>query len=474
MVGAGENSRQIREALGVELDRRQGELAGINAAIGRGQGHLRRVANGSRPITLDLLLVALEAMDLDAGRFLANALGARIDNDSLLEEIEGRGGIDRRLQRIEKVTGELEVSTATDSEPPAADVEALVAAMVSCSGTEQRRRLGKARKYRHPAFATAYLEHLDALRYDDPKQARQNAEAAAMKLIPRLPGSRSRRIELQLKAMGVFASCHRQQGRWATAARALRVALGVARRHGLSGITGDLLQRAACILSDNGRFEEANSLLDEALVIYYDLDWEEEQGMVMVERGTALLSLGRYTDAITVLERSLNLLSRNSLRTRRNRLAAHQRIAFAHRELGALEQAEASLAQAIKESEGAGRLTRASLLWDYGTITLKRRSYEDAEKRLRTAADLFDQLKHPTKALIVLDLTHALLGQRKNLEAAATAMGMAKYLTAFRGNKVAEATISELVQLAVRGELSMSVVRQTSTQLGLAGKTLSP
>jgi hypothetical protein len=155
-------------------------------------------------------------------------------------------------------------------------------------------------------------------------------------------------------------------------------------------------------------------------------------------------------------------------------------IALAHQGLGDLEQAEISLAHAVRESQGAGRLNRASLLWDHGTIALKWRSYSLAEDRLRAAADLFGQLEdYPTKAMVVLDLTRALLGQEKNLEAAATAMGIAEVLTVFRGNKIVEAAISELVQIAVRGDLSMAAVKHTAAQLSLAreprrGSTKSP
>ncbi len=464
-VGSGESSRRIREALRAEKDKRYGEVGRIEADLGFSEGYLAKVCRGAAPIAVDRLLQVLERMEVDPGRFFARALGGRTDNDALLEEVERFGVIDRRLARIEKVTRGLETAAPVGPVPPAIDAGAMVADFVGCSGREQRRRLGAGEKYRHPAFAAAYLEHLDALRYDDAKEARLNAGAIAVKLIPRLPGQPSERIALQLKAIGVYASCHRQKGNWATAARALRLALGVSRRHRLAEMLTDLLRRAACVLSDNGRFWEAMGLLNEALVVCIDTDSHQDLGIVMVERATALLYLGEYRQTIAVLNRSLTFLQGDSLRMNRSRMAAHQVLGLAHKELGELRRAEVALSRAVAAARGAGRLNRASLLWDHGAIALKRKQFETAERSLRAAAGLFEELEDPTRALVALDLTTALLAQEKHLEAVAVAMSMAQFLGAFRGNPMADAAISDLVQKAIHGNLTADAVKWTRDRI---------
>ncbi|MCP3915423.1 MAG: hypothetical protein GY711_07700, partial [bacterium] len=214
-----------------------------------------------------------------------NALGTRVANDALLEDLERFGEIDSRLAAIEKATVEIELTEPPCRALPAIDVEAMLAGVLACNGKEQRRRLGDTKRYRHPAFVAAYLEHLDDLRYDDPQQARLNVCVVAVKLIPKLPGPQRERIALQLKAIGVYAAVHRQKGEYATAARALRRALAAARAHGLKRTVGDLLQGAAYVLSAHGRYSDSMVLLDEALVIFYDLRSQAGRGRVQVDRG---------------------------------------------------------------------------------------------------------------------------------------------------------------------------------------------
>ncbi len=191
-IGSGESYRRIREALRVEKHKRWGEIGEIEIGLGLNVGYLAKVCAGKAPITIDRLLRVLERMRVDDGRFFANALGARPDNDSLHEEIEHSGDVDRHLARIEQVTRKVELATSPAPAPAvdaaAVDAAAMVAEFVTCIGREQRRRLGAGQKYRHPAFAAAYLEHLDALRYDHPRAARRNVVVVAVKLIPRLPG----------------------------------------------------------------------------------------------------------------------------------------------------------------------------------------------------------------------------------------------------------------------------------------------
>ncbi len=462
---AGENARRIREVLGSELDKRQGQLGKINAAIGRGEGYLRKVARGSTSITVDLLLASLQTMGIDAGRFFANALQTRVHKEAVLEELERFGEIHPRLERIKEATARLEASEPPAPAPEPVDVEAMLAGFLECRGTEQRRRLGHAEKYRHPAFAAAYLEHLDALRYDDPKEARQNAEAVAVRLVPRLPGPQSERLALQLEAIGVYASALRQVGRFAMAARALRGALAVARRYGLRQCLAELLQRAAYVLSSHARHTDAMELLDEALAICFDLGSEVGLGRVQVDRGIQRFYLGEVRPAMAALEQALELLHGDSPRDSRNRLVAHQALAHCLHKLGDLEGAEAAAARAVAESKRAGQLYRAYLLWDHGSLALERDACEVAEKRLREAFELFGGTRDPNRALVALDLTKALVAQGKALEAVALAASMTEYLTAYHGNRYAEAAVSELVRTAVEGRLSLAAIERAREEL---------
>lgn len=468
-----ESSRRFRRALRAELDIRWGQRGAINAAIGHDAKYLNKVCLGEFPIKVDELLRALEFMAVDAGRFFASALGARVENDLLLADLERLGEIDSRFPAIEKATVQLELSEPPGPAPPIGDVEELVSAVVACNVREERRRLKTARRYCHPAFAAAYLKHLDALRYDDPKVARENARVVAVKLIPRLPGSQRERMALQLKAIGIFASGYRQKGSFATAACALRFALAFARRHRLPETIADLLQRAAYVLSDHGRYTDALELLGEAMVIFFDLDSHAGLGRVLVDRGTNFYCLGRYRDAVAVARRAQELLLGESRQISRNRLVAHQVLAHSFLKLGDLGAAEMETAQAVAESENAGRLYRGYLLWDHGVIGLERRMYDLAEKRLREASRFLARAGDRNQAMVTLDLTKALVAQSKNLEAVGMAVSTAEYLGTFRGNKVTAAAASDLMMTAVEGRLSLTGIDRVQANLEQAGQGMT-
>ena len=464
-----EASRHIRHALRAELDKRWGQRLAINQVIGHGLEYLSKVCRGILPIKLDELLSVLEFMGTDAGRFFADALGTSVANDWLLEDLGRFGEIHQHLRDLERATVRLELAESPGPAPPLADVDKKLADVIACSLREQRRRLTTARKYRHPALVAAYLEHLDALRYDDPRVARDSARVIAVKVIPRLPGSQRERIELQLKAIGIFASGHRQKASFATAARALRFALAFARRHQLPEATADLLQRGAYVLSDNDRYVDAMKLLDEALVIYIDLDSAEGLGAIMVDRGAVLIYLGEYQKAVVALQKSLDLLRLDSLRADRNRLAAHQALSYAYEEMGDLDSAECAIARAAFLSEQTGRINRATVFWRYGAIAFAREEFGIAEERLQRAYNLFESSNEPNKAMLALDLTKVLAAQGNRLGAVAMATSMRQFLAAFRGNKVAEAAINDLIRTALSGDLTVAAIERAEAKIVSAG-----
>ncbi len=452
-----------------EMKKRGARVREIATALGRSEDYLRRVASGARPITVERILKALHHMEIDPGRFFANALGSRVHRDALLEDVERMGEVHPRLERIEQATARLEVAGPPAAAPRPIEAEAMLADVLECTGKEQRRRLRKAAKYRHPAFAAAYLEHLDALRYDDPKEARQNAEVMAVWLIPELPVPRRQCLALQLEAIGVYASSLRQTGKFATAARALRGALAVARAHELKARLADLLQRAAWVLSSHGRFSDAMDLLDEALVICFDLGLQEELARVQVDRGVHRYYLEEFQPAVEALEQALGSLRSDSPRDSRNRLVAYQVLGRCFDRLGDLGRARSAAAQAVAESGKAARVFRASLLWDHGVFALESGLHELAEERLREAFNLFGGVQDSVKPLVALDLTKTLLAQGRTLEAIAIATGMAEYMMAFRGNRLAQATITELMQTAVEGKMSLDAIERAQAKLKSAG-----
>ncbi|MCP3964440.1 MAG: hypothetical protein GY719_41965 [bacterium] len=463
--GLGEEStRRIRLALQAELyaSRRAKE---VDAGIGYSSGYLYKFCRGETTAQVGSFMQALELLDLDPGRFFANALSAPVSNDEMLREVEEIGEVDKRLVNLEKATTRLKSTPIAEGRLREVDAEALVAKMAGCRGVEQRRRLRQGQRYRQPAFAHAYLEHLDAFRYDDPKLAARNAEEVAVKMIHRLPVPRPERMALQLKALGVFGSAHRLVGGFSTAARAARIGLSHSRMHRLSRTTADLLQRGAYALSDHGRFAEAMKLLEEALVIYFDLDSQRGLGQVMVDRGLMLTYLGKHRASLTATRTALRLLPNTTPRDARNQLAALEVQGLAYKGLGDIENAEESLRLAVEKSDGLGEINRAKLLWQHGCLAFARKIFPVAEHHLRRAREVFDRVKGPEKALVSLDLAEVLVAQGDLATAAQLALTMARYLKTFSKNKMAQAGISEFMRIAVSGNLTLSCIGELRKKL---------
>ena len=471
------SAKRIREALQKELTKQNYRLREIEAGVARGKGYFYKYTGGLSNMTIDMLFDTLDLLGLDAGRFLAHALGVVTSAEAVLEDLERFGKIERGLRQIEKATEKLEVSEPGAPPKKAGDAAALVKRVTACGGVERRRRLGAGDRYRSGGFARAYVEYLDAFRYDDPRDAALDAKAVAVKLVPRLGEPQAERLALQARAIGVYGSAQRQRGRYATAARAVRVALELARRYELEEETARLLQRGAYVLSDHGRHEAAMGLLDEALLIYFDLDLQLGLGRVLVDRGFVYYHQADYESALNCLSRGIAVVERDVMSLPRTLLAAYQILGLVHKELGELDQAEDALARAAETVQEPGEVNRAKLAWLRGDLACERNAYADAEERFCQAREILEQCKSPDAALVSLDLTKTLLAQGKGDEAIELAVEMVNYLSAFPRNKVLRAAVPAFAQAAVAGRLSLARVEDLQAKFRAArpqGRDFAP
>ena len=152
-------------------------------------GYFGKLCREEYNFKLPLFLRSIDALGLDPRAFFVRALDLQPEAEDILWQLEESGEVDRAFQRMAHATRELEAT-----EPPAADPRATaaaedVAAVAASPRKEQLRRLSAFAKYRSHAFARAYLEHLDSLRYDDAELAARLATRVAVRLIPALPGA---------------------------------------------------------------------------------------------------------------------------------------------------------------------------------------------------------------------------------------------------------------------------------------------
>lgn len=476
--GPEESSTAIRAALRREL--KHHPPGSIDTAIKRSEGYLNKFCRGDSTVSIDLLLLTLERMGVSPGRFFANALAAPRTRDAALEDLARHGRLASGLERIERVARRLarEAQDESPSTPaPANSTEptALLEQVLGCGIQEQRRRLRTARRYRTAAFARGYLEHLDARRYDRPREAARTAQIVALKLVPELPAPPAERLALELEALGVYASAQRMLGQFATAARALHIALRLARQANHGRLVAKLLQRAAYVLSDHARFDEAMEILDEAMVIYFDLEARLELGMVLVDRGFISNYKGEYEAAIKYLRRGLAIVTKEPECRPRTIVAGHQVLALAFRNAGDLEQADTSLVQAVDQFRDQGDINWAKLVWLHGDIAFARGTFSQAEYRFRQAKAVFDGTQSPDSALVSLDLARALLAQNKLVQANELAVQFAEYLRLFGRSKVISAAVTAFVRTALEGQVSMGRIEQLQRKIrGTLAQTKRP
>ncbi len=208
-----EIQRRLLECLYRELRGNWGSIGEIEERLGISEGYLAKLCQGRNDIKLGLFLKAIDALGLDQQAFLSRALELQPAPEDYLRQLEEPDDQDRAFTHMARATAELETA-----EPPSAHASATasaedVADFAACKHAEQLRRLRATRKYRTHAFARAYLEHLDALRYDHAEEAAKLATQVAVHLVPALPGPQDERLALQCLALGIFGSARRLKGK---------------------------------------------------------------------------------------------------------------------------------------------------------------------------------------------------------------------------------------------------------------------
>ncbi len=463
-----EIQRRLLEGLYGEARANWGRIAEIEDRLGISDGYLAKLCQGKNDFKLSLFLRSIEALDLDPRAFLSRTLEIQPATEDYLRQLEAPGDRDPAFTRMARATAELEAAEPPPTCPAATAGAGDAAEVAACRRSEQLRRLRASRKYRTHAFASAYLEHLDSLRYDHAEEAARLATRVAVHLIPTLPGPQDQRLTLQCLALGIFGSARRLKGKFTAAARAFRLALDVSRRAGLREDTANLLLRASYLLKDFGHFNRALALSNEALVISVQLGSSTDIGRTLLQQGMTRTALGDYEGAVLDLKQAFAHFD-GAVGLGRHHLALYQYLAYAYEQLGKLDEAHECLDRGAKAFEPKHAVDAAKVQWLHGTLAFRHGEHARAEKLLRTVREVLASKENPAQeALVSLDLVSVLLAQGKNQEASELAESMARLLFRFKNNRLAEAAIVELISAALEGGLNEDVVGKARRRLKTA------
>ncbi len=449
-----------------ELKRHHGRIGATEMALSYNRGHFSRLFRDGHPIKVDLILRALEHLGVEPRDFFAQAYDI-----SLIPEVQLRlhvrpHKVDPELKKIEKAIVHLETEDPPEpSETKLRDFRRRLETFWRDGAGYQRKYLRKMKMFRQVAFVTAYLERLDALRYERPKDAAKVAAGVVTILLPLVPGERERIIALACKAMGVFASGHRQTLGFETAAAALVAGLRLAGRHGLELERAELLQRGAFVLADHKQFDRALKLLHEAQIIYSDNDCLAGEAKTIGDRAIMYGHKGNHTKALQLFQKALKRLPEEPS-LERWRISAMDGITISYRELGDLDAAEKWLQETMEAQGDMEDVIWGKTVWQAAAIAYEKGAHSRAEQLLAKVRDLFEEKGNTVQAgLAALDHASVLLAQGKNQEACELAVSMASLLKPFQYNPYSAAAITDLFRAGLEGRVTLELIRTTTEKI---------
>ncbi len=458
-----------------ELKRHHGRKGATEIALGYTRGHFRRLFRQKLPIKLDLVLRALDLLGVDPRGFFARAYDIGLHPEHLLSLHTRPDRVEAQLRKIEKTLHRLETEDPPTAEPlQTRDYRPRLETYWRDDASYQRKYLGTTMMFRQPAFVADYLERLDALRYERPKDAAKVAAGVVTILLPLVSADREQILAFACKAIGVYASGHRQSLGFETAAAALLVGLRLAGHHGLELERAELMQRGAYVLSDHGEFDRALLLLKEAQIIYYDKKRSVEIGKLLTCRAMVHSYKEEHKKSIELYMDALELLPTIDRWCERFHFAAYNGIAIGYQELGRLDVAEQWFEEVIGDIEDAEDSTSGKLRWRLGTISYAKGDHRKAEEVLTQSQEILARTDNPiTVALVSVDLATALLAQHKLEEACQLAKGTAYLLEHFRHNEIAEAAFFGFLRGGIEGRLTRNLTQRVSEEIRRAYPQLS-
>ena len=289
-----------------------------------------------------------------------------------------------------------------------------------------------------------HLTELDTLRYDAPqKTANRALEALEFVDVQDVPF-----------ALGVWASSQRMLMNLDEATHALLAGLDIADDRQDFGARGDLLQRLATVVSDNGDYALALTLATSATDAHARIGDREAVGQTLVDRGEWLLYLEQYKESITLHRQALPLLAPND---DIHRVTAWLDIGLSHQGMGELEKARSSLREAWKYADSIGLLNQSKLRWFEAVIDLSLGKLTESEEKLYRVTVALSDIHRGEAALATVDLAEVQLRAGKPESALRSVQAILPLLTILHAkNRVVLAAEKALAQLARQGAMALT------------------
>ncbi|MEM9553997.1 MAG: hypothetical protein AAGC60_07045 [Acidobacteriota bacterium] len=425
---------RMRAVLREHVERRSSGRR-LSEAIGDAPNYVGRILRGEITLRVDRLDAMLCALGVQRRIFFEQVLGnAPLDLAALLELIappERRAP--RALRAVDRVLDEGPETAASESSTPRA------------AGHDEE------------------LEALERLRLEDRGAARRRAESLIEELTTSVASSSAstdasaRTVLARLaEVLAVWAAIARVEGRRDEAAGALRRADRLATLVGDPATRAAVDQKAAYLLRDLDEGPLALRLLERASDAFLRAGDRVGCGRSLVDRAVVQVHRGELDDAASLYDAALRWLPADEWR---NRVSALQGLAYCRRELGDTAAARRALEDAHAEHGERSSLLLAWVLWAEADLLADDRLFDDALVAIDRAAALFAQHGDTLNRSLATLARVELLLRAGHLEALGdVADDLMQQLEAWRGDRIADAALWELLRLVRRGEATLEAL----------------
>lgn len=289
-----------------------------------------------------------------------------------------------------------------------------------------------------PALDHTWLDRMDQLRYDNPREVISQAERAiAFVSFADIP-----------RTLGIWASACRLCSRYDEALIALSFGLDMVREHGDKPAEIDLLQRASFVVASvSGNFWAALNLSERAAMLCIRSSSFTQLGRILVDQGIYLFSTDRMAESEAAFLRALELLDADE---RRHRVAALQGLGIFYRSQGNFEKALAygkETASLVKDKFEKGKLH-----WLNGCTLTDLKRWDEAHQSFDQAMGYLVETSPVDAALSTCDHIRSLLACGKTEEAQHRAVAMRRLLEPVGENLIAAAAIRDLIRCEQEGQ----------------------
>ena len=291
----------------------------------------------------------------------------------------------------------------------------------------------------------SHLEELDRLRYDEPERAKQGV-VSALDFVSH---------DDVAFALGVWASAQRMLLNLSEAGHGLHAGLDIADSKKDLLARGDLLQRLACVVADNGMYAEALALATGSTDARARTGDLHAVGRSLVSRGEWLYYLEHYEESIAMHRQALPLLAPFD---HIHKATVWQDTALCLRAQGNHEEASKALQHAWAFAEAIGKLNRSKLLWLDAVIDCDRQAFDLGEEKLLAVVKTLSTLHRGEAALATVDLVETQILSGKTSLACQSARTILPLITTLSAkNPVIRSVETVLLGMARIGEAQVTI-----------------